>query len=444
MSSADCGDVGSGSQAVRVRYREPQVPYGQACVSEEQHATCEDGALGAWTGSFVEEACAASQPSDCGAVAHGGFAERTRFEAPTVGYGQKCVSETQTAPCHDGSLGAWSGSFAFEGCVVEPPSDCGATAHGSYAKRTRYLASTVPYGGNCVAQEQEALCANGVLGPYSGNFEFDACVVGPAANCDGVLHGQSAQRTMYEVTQVPFGQVCPMEVQTRTCDNGAWSPWTGQYLYESCDVEPPAGCEGSPHGTIQSRTLYAESTAVFGSSCKSEVQTRVCNDGAWSGWTGSYSYLYCSVQQCAVGSVQTQSCGLNNRGKQTMPCTSYGYWRGYWDPCVDPDTCVDGSYIAPSPCNGNQGWQKRSCVSGQPKVVGECGACSGNFVDPCGQNKTVQACFAAQYDGVSCGVWVENPTPHCAIAPVVTTQCYDIQGPAACTPNFGCSWTWLP
>jgi len=247
---------------------------------------------------------------------------------------------------------------------------------------------------------------------------------------------------MYEVPTVPFGQTCPKEVQTHTCDNGAWTAWTGQYLYESCSVDPPAGCEGSAHGTVQSRTLYAASSVVFGSSCQSEVQTRVCNDGTWSAWTGTYQSPYCSVQECAVGSVQTQSCGLNNRGTQTMPCLSSGYWRGYFGPCMDPDVCKDGSPMSASPCNGNQGWQARSCVNGHPQVVSACGACSGTFVDPCAENQTQDACFKAKYNGASCGVWILNPTPHCALN-VVNPVCSDFTSGAACSPSFGCSWTWL-
>lgn len=439
-----CGTVASGGEAVRVRYRDAHVQYGAACVSEEQHAVCSDGTLDAWSGTYVLESCTPFPPSDCGATEHGKFAERTRYRAASVAYGSSCVSESQQALCQNGALGAWSGSFAFEACAVLPASNCGTVAHGETAKRTRYAASAVPYGSSCVAQEQTAICDDGTLGEWSGTFLFDACSVGPAANCDGTPHGISEERVMYADTTAAYGEVCEKETQTRTCNDGTWTEWTGSYAYEACTVAMPAACGAIPHGGIETRQRYADYSVPFGGSCVSEIQTRVCTNGNFSNWTGSYEQTYCSVQECGTGSLQTRACGLNNRGQQTRPCSG-GAWRGFWDDCVDPDVCKDGQAGAPVSCSGGSGWQARTCVAGQFQVTGSCGVCSGKFQDPCLENKTFEACFAASYDGATCSVWNQNTfPPRCELQLNLSgTQCFDIHSQAACRPTFGCTWAGL-
>lgn len=355
----------------------------------------------------------------------------------------KCKSEKQAALCTNGALGAWSGSFAFEGCIVQAPADCGATPHGSYAKRTRYLSPELPFGASCNSEEQQALCTNGTLGSWSGAFLYDVCQVGPAADCDGVPHGKSEQRTRYEVTSVPFGETCPKEEQTHTCDNGFWSDWSGTYTYESCEVAQPAWCDsGHPHGYIDSYTAYAEYSVVFGESCLSEVRTRVCNDGVWSTWTGSYEAFSCKVQECAVGTTQSRSCGLNNRGTQTRSCLTGGSWNPNWNACVDPDVCKDNAYVEPTPCNGGFGWEARTCVKGQYQLSGTCGSCSGTFVDPCNENKTSQSCSSARYEGLACYGGFFDDAPRCRFTSPFAFHCGDFHEPKYCTSTFNCSWTW--
>jgi hypothetical protein len=296
---------------------------------------------------------------------------------------------------------------------------------------------------------QSSVCNNGSFGIWSGSFSFAACSVGPAASCDGAAHGTAQERTMYSVTSVPYGDTCPQELQTRSCNNGFWTNWTtswtnptGGYVYEACAAEPPLACFGAAHGGIESRLRYKDTSVVFGASCVSETQTRVCANGAWSNWTGSYENYSCSVQECAIGAQQTRSCGLNNRGRQTRPCNT-GTWRFYWDNCVDPDVCNDGASGTPVSCNAGTGWQPRACVQGQWQASGACGACSGSYKDPCLENTTVSACFAAKYDGLSCGLWYGNATPPRCQMHSTTGYCWDIHASTFCTPTFGCTWTEL-
>jgi len=452
---ATCAEVAPGAAATRVRYQSEHAPYGGNCASEQQSATCDNGVLGAWTGSYVFEQCTLLPPSDCDAIAHGASATRTRFQVESVAFGKVCVSEQQHALCDNGALGSWSGSYPFEACSVQSPIGCGNTAHGATAERVRYLSSSVPFGNACASEVQSAVCNNGSFGDWTGNYGFAACSVGPAASCDGSPHGTAQERIRYSATSVPYGEACPEQLQTRSCDNGIWTSWTSWtgstsstdgYVYESCAVDPPAACGGAggpPHGSIESRLRYKDWNVVFGASCVSETQTRVCANGTWSDWSGSYESLSCSVQECATGTQQTRSCGLNNRGRQTRPCSG-GTWRIAWDNCVDPDLCIDGTTGTPASCNAGAGWKALACVQGQWQPSGACGVCSGTLKDPCLENKSSSACFAAKYEGSSCGIWNGNSVPpSCHLQSNFSGPCSLLHSPTFCTPTFGCAWTEL-
>merc|ERR1711879_131795 len=45
------------------------------------------------------------------------------------------------------------------------------------------------------------------------------------------------------------------------------------------------------HGGYDSRTMYRVNAPA---SCESEIQTRLCNNGAWSSWSGSYDLSFCT------------------------------------------------------------------------------------------------------------------------------------------------------
>ena len=62
-----------------------------------------------------------------------------------------------------------------------PYSSCGSVAHGTYASRTQYQSSSVPFGETCVSETQRAYCYDGNLGSYSpNNYNFTSCSVAPA------------------------------------------------------------------------------------------------------------------------------------------------------------------------------------------------------------------------------------------------------------------------
>ncbi len=60
---------------------------------------------------------------DCSDIPHGRATTRERFERSEVEHDQQCISEQQTAVCHDGRLENWSGSYQSQSCkVLLPPS----------------------------------------------------------------------------------------------------------------------------------------------------------------------------------------------------------------------------------------------------------------------------------------------------------------------------------
>jgi len=120
----ECEGIASGATLSRVRYAEPVVPYSASCESETQLATCRDGQRGEWSGSYGHESCEVAEPRACDDAPHGEIEERTRYAASSVPFGSECASETQSRACFDGAWAPWSGTHAAIACTVGPPADC--------------------------------------------------------------------------------------------------------------------------------------------------------------------------------------------------------------------------------------------------------------------------------------------------------------------------------
>jgi hypothetical protein len=443
-SSETGGQAGScavGEVALRTRYATAEAPFGGECHGEEQTSTCTESGWSEFSGTFTHKSCTVSAAADCGEVPHGESTSRVRYASATVPYGETCDAETQYATCDDGALGAWGGSYAFSECTSLTPSSCGDTPHGELGTRTRYAQASVSFGSTCTSETQSALCDDGMFSEWSGSYQYAACTVGPAAPCAGGAHGTTRERVRYAANTVPWDQSCQQETQTQVCDNGVWGPWSGTYESSSCAPATPLNCTGGTHGQTQSAVLYESNKVPFGSTCVSETQTRTCVNGTWTPWSGTYQYQACVVAACAPGDVQQQACGLNGRGARSRTCTANGSWPN-WSDCIDPDVCKDGAKQNVS-CGIAQGWRTETCVLGGWGQPSACGSCSGTYVDPCLENKTYEACFAAQYDGFTCGVWNMNFTPaRCEISLNSSlTQCYEFHSESDCDWGPGCSWT---
>jgi hypothetical protein len=293
--NAACGSIVHGASGSRTRYQASSVSYGSSCVSETQSATCTNGTLGTYSGTYTNESCSAQAPSNCGQTLHGQTATRTKYQASSVAFGQTCSSETQTATCSNGTLN-YSGSFTYDSCSINDPAACGATANGAYASRTRYQASSVAYGSTCSSEAQTALCTNGTLASYSGSYAYDSCSVNSPAACGATPHGGTVTRTKYQASSVAYGSTCSSETQSATCNNGSFGSYSGTYTFDSCSVNAPANCGAVNHGNSISRTRYQNLTVAWNASCTSEAQTSTCNNGTMGAYTGTYTYGDCAVR----------------------------------------------------------------------------------------------------------------------------------------------------
>jgi hypothetical protein len=368
--AASCDDKPHGTEEERTRFESVEVPFGSECRTEQQTRSCSNGTWSTWTGSFTSENCRVLGALSCGNVPHGGEEPRTRWEASLVPAGQECKSEEQQRTCSNGVWGAWSGTFAAELCDVEGQRRCGQVPHGTEVARRRYESASVPYGSECVAENQTSTCNDGTLGEYSGTFTFEACEPLPPADCPPhEPHGTELTRVRFEADTVAFGQTCVSETQARLCDNGDWTAWSGTFTFELCTVAPPPPCEGGDHGSQQTRQRFQAAVVPFGTLCVQEEQARSCSAGSWSEWIGTFTSETCAVEEprpCedngatfVHGAPQTRqrfqaatvpfeaSCVAES---QTRTCSngSWGAWSGSFaaESCdvLPPRDCAGGAH----------------------------------------------------------------------------------------------------
>lgn len=310
-ANRDCGNVGHGMNESRIMYRDADVPFGGACVSEVQTRTCDNGSFSEYSGSYLFSSCSVRAPASCGNTPHGGLDRRTRFQSASVPFGGTCMSELQTRICNNGTFTNFSGTFTQASCVVQQAASCGNLASGQTQSRTMYQTSTVPFGSTCVSETQTRTCVNGNFTSFSGTFNFNSCSVSQPASCGSFSDGQTQSRTMFRTSSVPHGNTCESETQRRTCQNGMFSAYSGTFTNSSCIVLPPANCGNVAHGDTDSRIMFQTATVPFGQTCQSEMQTRTCNNGQLSSFSGTFNQTSCSVDPAAncgnVAHNQTQS-----------------------------------------------------------------------------------------------------------------------------------------
>lgn len=280
-----CGSTPHGQSAARIRYKTAQVAYNATCEFEEQKATCTDGELSAFSGTFAAESCRPQEPLACGATPHNGKVERIRYQSPNVDYGKTCesIQEIQTAVCINGVLQPFSGDFKAETCEARKPQDCGDIRHGDYAEKIFYEKAEVPFEGKCESQTSKALCYNGTLGPYSlVNYKFPSCRQADPLDCrDGnvtVRHGAKAQKVFFEKAEVAYNKECIGETHEALCTNGNLSDYKGLHDYKFTECRKLEKPECEPNETF-TRTRYAASSASYPNKCSSKIQTVSCSNG---------------------------------------------------------------------------------------------------------------------------------------------------------------------
>lgn len=314
------------SEETRQRWGAATVNPGQTCAEETQRRTCNDGEWTNWSGTFVEMSCTVLQFANCGNKPHLSTETRTMYEATEAAAGQACVSEEQTRTCNDGVWSDWEGEedvpFTKEFCDPAGQKRCavpggGTVAHDAKHTYRFYPNATVPYPQTCVPDTQEVTCNNGTLPPYTGGATHPSCSQAAPAGCaDGGTtkpHNSTKTQVRYENERVPHGSSCKSESQTSTCDNGTWSAYVGagNFQYSECKKH----CEGGDHGATQTRTRYQDSSVAAGQVCVKQDQTRTCTDGTWGpgplagGWNGGAIY---DEDTCRV---RKRDCSLPNNEK---------------------------------------------------------------------------------------------------------------------------------
>lgn len=254
-----------------IAYLNSTAAYGTSCQSQKR--TCSGGVL---SGNYNFSTCAVAAAKSClfNGLTIASGSSVTAYLSSSAAAGENCQSQTRV--CNDGAL---SGQYAYGACQNQVYSSClfnGVTiAHGQTV--TAYLASQVPYGQSCHAQQRT--CYNGSL---SGSGDFGACAMGAPASClfngQTIPSGQNIQG--YAQSTVPYGSTCA--ANSRTCNNGVLS---GSGDFASCSVGQPAACivNGQTIPSGGSIQLYFNPVDPV---CAS--QTRSCNNGVLSG-TASFS-----------------------------------------------------------------------------------------------------------------------------------------------------------
>ena len=295
----------------------------------------------------------------------------TAYQTGSVPFESTCVSETRT--CGDGTL---SGSYGFQSCAPQAPTNCtlpwgGAIGHNSSV--TAYASASVPFGSSCVSETRT--CSNGSL---SGTFHNQNCSVSAASGCSlpwggSINHGNSV--IAYQNAAVPFGSAC--DSQTRTCDDGSLS---GSFSFESCTVASPSSCSLPWGGTIShgdNVTAYE-----YGDQSCGNTQTRTCTDGTLS---GSYTNESCdSGHGYCWGENNNGNLGTGNMNEELVPTAvipdrSWATISAGWDHTCGITTSGDaycwgnqskgrlgngndnsGSIAVPAPVSGGHSWTQIS------------------------------------------------------------------------------------
>ena len=75
---------------------------------------------------------------------------------------------------------------------------------------------------------------------FKSNLGKSAQGQNQGASCGNTPHGDMEVGTFYQQESVPYGQSCGSgTTQTRECNNGVFSNWSGSLVHRSCEVEPP-------------------------------------------------------------------------------------------------------------------------------------------------------------------------------------------------------------
>lgn len=222
-------------------------------------------------------------------------------------------------------------------------------------------------------------------------------------SCDGLPSGSQQTQTGYLQPLARPPALCESGLQTRTCVDGSWTPFGGDFPYANCVVEGFDSCDGQPHGSVQTRSVYTAGQAVSAAACAAAAApiTRKCSDGTWSAWSEGPlgSVEACTVVAgggCAsVGELAGYACAQGT-------CDGARCVLGAGSPCADnvqcADTCIGGRCAARPPalgaCDDTDDCSATACGTGAQCAGGQCLCNDGSA---CGDDNAlcVNTCRAA-------------------------------------------------
>jgi hypothetical protein len=214
---------------------------------------------------------------------------------------------------------------------------------------------------------------------------------GAVESCDGFAQGFQQTRVRYLQAQVTDPTTCVSETQQRTCSGSTFSAWSGTYTAESCQIALYSSCGNILHGSQESRTRYSTEQASDIKDCKSEEQTRTCNNGTFGDWSGSYQASSCVVGPLGPcdpfsnsSCVQGTSCMYSVARSDTVCLVNNGL------SCSANSECVIGSVCLSGKCS------MRSSPGEACDEQGDCLGCGIGYSVSC----TDQVCKCS--DGASC------------------------------------------
>ena len=144
----------------------------------------------------------------------------------------------------------------------------------------------------------------------------------PKLSCGSVPHNGTESRIAFSAATVAYGQSCSsiQQTQTRTCNNGVWSAWSGSYTHLSCSVQTALACGTIASGAFELRTMYQAANVVDGKNCVSEIQNRKCTNGQFSSWSGTYTQPKCVISRIRYENAVVPTTAECNPENQTMTC----------------------------------------------------------------------------------------------------------------------------
>ncbi|RJR14300.1 peptidoglycan-binding protein [Candidatus Parcubacteria bacterium] len=355
------------------------------------------------TSPYIYNPVIPSSPVTCsvGSVSLRSGESRTFFLNSLAPVGTSCQSELRT--CQFNGIASGNPAYSASTCSVENiQCSVGSTVLQVGQSRTFYKNSSAPYGSSC--QSAVRICqSNGVV---TGDTAYSAanctadttpddCTI-PASGSvatSSVSHGIGYK--FYSASTVSAGQSCDSISQTRMCNNGVFSG-SSVYSHSSCTVAQSCTVGGVTLRHNESRVFYSASTVTqaSGQQCSSIGQLRTCNNGVLSG-SNTYSSPNCDVSRhCTENGIDV----LHGTSREFFNVKKVLYGQDC-NNFKQVRTCTNNVL------SGSSAYEYGACKVGEPK---DCPAIDGKTVEH-GSGHTFYSVESVNYNQ-SCDAYAQNRT----------------------------------